>query len=231
MPTYLAAVAGFILIHTGLSATRLRDVAVKRMGEWPYRAVYSLASIALLAAMIGAYGGLRYSPENRIYFIAPAWAGHIALLLIVLGLLLAIMGFLSPGPTLAGGEGLLARPEPARGALRLTRHPFLWGTSLWAAGHLIVNGDRVSLIFFGSLLLVALLGTRSIDRKCAKRNPAGWAPFLAKTSNLPFAALVQGRNRLAIGELAWRALIALALTAALYWAHPILFGAIPRPPA
>jgi len=228
MQALALAMAGFVFIHSGLSATRLRDAAVKAMGEWPYRGVYSLVSLALLAALVPAYAAARYSTENLRLWAAPPALGHPALLLIVLGLLLGVIGILTPGPTLAGGEALLNRPEPAKGVLRITRHPFLWGATLWAAGHLIVNGDLASVILFGGFLAVTTLGTRSIDRKCRTRNPEAWAPFAAATSNLPFAAILSGRNRFKPSELAARGLVALAAIAALYWAHPFLIGVPPR---
>lgn len=222
------AMAGFVFIHTGLSATRLRDMAVKWMGEWPYRGLFSVASLAILAALVPAFAAARHSADNRVFWAATPALGRPAMLLIVLGLLLALIGLLTPGPTLAGGEALLNRPEPAKGVLRITRHPFLWGAALWAAGHLIVNGDLASLILFGGLLLVSVAGTRSIDRKCAKRNPAGWAPFAGATSNVPFAAIFSGRNRLRPLEPGWRALVAVGLVGALYAAHPYLIGVAPR---
>jgi uncharacterized membrane protein len=43
------------------------------------------------------------------------------------------------------------------------------------------------------------------------------------TSNVPFAAIAQGRNTLKLGEMAWRIPVALFLVALLAWAHPILF--------
>ena len=49
--------------------------------------------------------------------------------------------------------------------MRITRHPFLWGVAVWACGHLLVNGRRPSFILFGSLLVLAIFGTYSIDAK------------------------------------------------------------------
>lgn len=37
----------------------------------------------------------------------------------------------------------------ARGIVRITRHPFLWGVALWALVHFIVNGDLASVILSG----------------------------------------------------------------------------------
>ncbi|PZX18355.1 NnrU protein [Palleronia aestuarii] len=36
-----------------------------------------------------------------------------------------------------------------------TRHPQLWGFSIWAVAHLLVNGDLASILLFGVLLLWA----------------------------------------------------------------------------
>ena len=65
---------------------------------------------------------------------------------------LVVAGLFTPGPTLAGYEKSgLAQAEPARGVLRITRHPFLWGVALWALGHLLVNGERFAVMLFGAL--------------------------------------------------------------------------------
>jgi hypothetical protein len=118
---------------------------------------------------------------------------------------------LSPGPTLAGFESrALAQAEPAIGALRITRNPFLWGVAFWAAGHLLANGERWAVMLFGALGAMVLFGTRSIDRKGAARNPEAWARFEAATSNVPFVAIMQGRNNLVFSELWWRLLLAFA---------------------
>jgi uncharacterized membrane protein len=63
--------------------------------------------------------------------------------------------------------GALDRPEPARGVLRITRHPVMWGVGLWAAVHLVANGDLASLLFFGGFLLTALGGAWHLDRRLA----------------------------------------------------------------
>jgi uncharacterized membrane protein len=42
---------------------------------------------------------------------------------------------------------------------------------------------------------------------------------------VPFVAITQERNTLKLGEIGWRALVALTVVALLAWAHPMLFGA------
>jgi uncharacterized membrane protein len=193
MTAFALALAGFVLIHVGISATGLRQALVARIGEGPYRAVFSLASLGLLVWLIYAFGAVRadpFDPLNQPLWDPPAWLRWPAVLLAGLGVAFIVAGFFAPGPTLAGFEARgLARPEPAYGMLRITRHPFS-------------NGERFSLMLFGALGLMVLFGARSIDRKGRARDPEGYARFEAVSSNVPFAAIVQGRNRLAWGELA-----------------------------
>jgi uncharacterized membrane protein len=60
-----------------------------------------------------------------------------------------------------------------------------------------------------------------------KSNP-DWARFAAVTSNLPFVAIAQGRNRIVWREIGWaRPLIGLAVFAVFFAAHAWLFGARP----
>ena len=44
------------------------------------------------------------------------------------------------------------------------RHPMLWGTVVWAASHLLVNGDTASLILFGWIGIWALAEMQLINR-------------------------------------------------------------------
>ena len=45
---------------------------------------------------------------------------------------LVAIGLTTPSPTATGGESLLRSADPAKGILRVTRHPFLWGVALWS---------------------------------------------------------------------------------------------------
>lgn len=44
------------------------------------------------------------------------------------------------------------------------RHPMLWGTVVWAAAHLLVNGDSASIVLFGGMALWALAEMALISR-------------------------------------------------------------------
>jgi uncharacterized membrane protein len=208
MNGFVWALAGFVLIHIGVSATGLRAALVGRIGEGPYRAVFSLVSLALLAALISGFNEMRadpFDPLNEAVWLPPTWLRWPAYALALFGVALAVAGVLTPGPTLAGYEKrALAQDEPARGVLRITRHPFLWGVAFWAAAHLLVNGERFAAMLFGALGLMVVFGARSIDRKGRARDAVAWARVEDATSHAPFAALAHGRRRGARSAFGWR---------------------------
>lgn len=195
MTSLALAALSFTLLHLLVSGTRLRDGLVARLGEGPFRGLFSLASAVILGWLIWAYG------KARALEVTPLadWR-WLAAVLMAVALLFIVLGLMTPGPTAVGGEKQLQRDDPARGIHRVTRHPFLWGLALWSAVHLAYNPGAVSLLFFGTFLVVSVAGTFSIDAKRARAFGESWHRYAARTSNLPFGAILQGRNRLVAGE-------------------------------
>lgn len=220
-----AAAAAFLLIHLAVSGTRVRDAIVKAIGEGPYMGLFSLASLAGLVWLGVAYVGARRG-DDPVFWQATPVTVWIQLFVTLAAFLLIVPGLMTPNPTSVRQESRAQKDDAARGVLRITRHPFLWGVALWAAGHLMVNGDLASLLLFGTLLVLGLAGPFSIDAKRRRALGAAWAPFAEKTSAVPFAAILQGRQTLELGEIgAVRLIAAVAIWAILLWAHPHLFGA------
>jgi uncharacterized membrane protein len=208
------ATAAFLLTHL-VSGTPLRPRLVAALGEWPYRGIYSAAAFLTLGAMIWTYIGV---PRESL------WPGLRLVPLVVMpfAFVLIACGYFR-NPTMVGADRLLKSDDPARGMIRITRHPIMWGVMLWAAAHVLARGDVKALVFFGGLFLVALLGTLSMDRR--KRANPDFVRFKAVTSHVPFVAIAQGRNRLVWSEIGWtRPAIGLAAYALVLAAHRFLFG-------
>lgn len=217
MTSLLAATALFLLTHF-VTSTPLRPVLVKALGEWPYRGLYSVIALAALAWMVSAYAGAPREPLWTGLRYLPAVAMPFAFVLIACGYW--------RNPTMVGADQLLKSEDPARGMIRITRHPLMWGIMLWAGAHVLARGDLASLVFFGGFLLLAGLGTILMDSR--KQSNPDWARFAAATSNLPFVAIAQGRNRIVWHEIGWlRPLIGLSVLAAFFFGHSWLFGARP----
>jgi uncharacterized membrane protein len=212
----------FVGIHFGISGSRLRDEAVAKLGERTFRAGFSLLSLFGLWWLAHAYRAAPYVETwGQLGGFKP-----LAALLMLPAFALVVLGVSTPSPTLVGGEKALDRP--VQGILRVTRHPFLWGFALWALIHLTVNGDLAALLLFGSLLVLALGGTVSIDRKRQGLHGEAWQRFLRETSNLPFQAIVERRNVLSWAEIGWkRPAVAAVLYLAMLHFHVKLFGVSP----
>jgi uncharacterized membrane protein len=219
MSDLIAASAYFLLIHFGVSGTRLRDVLTARLGAGPYRAAFALASIVGLVWMIHAY---RHAPPVPLWGLLPGFRPA-AYALVFIAFFFGVIGVATPSPTRVGMESKLAQgADVVRGMVRITRHPFLCGVALWALVHLIINGDVASLILFGSLLVLAVGGAFSIDAKRRRVFGEQWSQFAAVTSAVPFAAIAAGRNRLgpALREIGvWRPLTAIVVYAAVFYLH------------
>jgi uncharacterized membrane protein len=223
--TQLIAAALFLLVsHFGISSTPIRPWLVARLGERPYLALYSLIALGAIAWVIWAY---HEAPYIELW---PVTAGTAAVPLVVLpfAFVLAVAGLSTPNPTAVGAPAETLGGNAVRGIFRVTRHPFQWSVVLWAAAHLIANGDLAGVILFGAFGLLAGIGTVLIDRKYARSRSADWQAFAAASSNLPFAAIAAGRQSFVFAEIGWwRVGLGLALYLVLLAVHPWLFGAAP----
>lgn len=215
----------FFALHAFVSGTRLRDALRRVLGEGPFRGLFSLSTLAALVWLWRAY---RSSPCAPLWVLPRAFE-WLPLAVMPIALFLVVGAFTVRNPTAIGGEQSLSSAEPARGALRITRHPFLWGVMLWSSVHALVLGSTAGLLFFGSFFVTAALGTRSIDRKRARANTEGWQSYLALTSNVPLLAVIAGRNTLRPRELLVPVVVALVLLAVLLVSHRWLFGVSPLP--
>jgi uncharacterized membrane protein len=225
MTSLLAAAAFFVLLHLVVSGTRVRDALTGRIGQGPYMGLFSLASLAGLVWLAIAFGQARGAAWNEAYWGLTPTTGYLQVVLQLVALLLVVPGLTTPNPTSVRQEGALDRPDLIKGMLRITRHPFLWGVAVWAFGHLLVNGERASIVLFGAMLVLAIFGTASIDAKRKRALGSKWDAFAAQTSNIPFGAVLSGRQSLDIGEIGWwRILLAIAIWAVLLVTHPYAFG-------
>src|SRR5258706_10733424 len=225
MTLLIAAAAGFVLLHLLVSGTRVRDALTGVVGQGPYMGLFSLASLGLIVWMGFAFAAARTDPANAAYWSATRATKIVQMVLTLLAFLLAVPGLLTPNPTSVRQEGALDRPDAVKGMLRITRHPFLWGVAIWAAGHLLVNGRLADFVLFGSLLGLAVFGTASIDAKRKRALGEKWDAFAAQTSNIPFGAILSVRQKLSLGEIGWwRIALALVIWAAVMWVHPYAFG-------
>ena len=225
-PLALASLV-FVFGHLILSSKGPRAFLVRSIGEGPFLGLYSLVAGAALAGMIWAFNTLPYGAPLWLFYPA---GYYVAIILMPIALVLIVGGYSQKNPTAVGQDRALRR-TPA-GVLRITRHPIMWGVSLWAIGHLLANGDTASVLFFGAFLVLALAGTVAIDRKKRRAHGEVYDGFCEQTSNLPFLAIARGRQ--SFGAAArefgpWRLVIVVVAYGVLLHFHQWAFGVAPYP--
>lgn len=166
-------------------APALRARAVARIGEGPWRGCALVALIVSIWLMSVGYGAAAAPP----WWVLPNWGKHLIAALMLPALMLVVGSY----------PGSLARS--------VVRHPQLTGFKLWAALHLIANGDLRSTVLFGGLLAWAVVTVVALNRRDGR-------PPLPEPSPSP----VRRWGFAVVGMVAWAALIAL---------HPWLFGVSP----
>ena len=142
----------FLGVHTLTTRRKLRAQVIAAMGEGSYKIGYTLLSVAGLALV--TWGFSRYRATGWI----DVWNPPIALKHITVALMLPAV--------------ILVVASYIRGRIYTTlKHPMLTGVKLWAAAHLLANGDLGSIILFGSFLAWAVY-----DRISLKHRPDAGAP-------------------------------------------------------
>lgn len=223
--TLLALAALYWVLLHFMIAGPLRPSLARPLGERGFQVMFGLLSAIGLVWLTAAYA---HAPEVLLWVCPPG--GRVATLVIMF---FATILFVYSADLTATSPAVAALPKdhlPVAGITRITRDPMLWSFALWAAAHLIPNGDVASVLLFGAILITALNGMISIDRKRRRALGSVWDEFTARTSIIPFAAILAGRNELKLDELSlWRGIAGVVLFFVLLFAHPYVIGVSPLP--
>lgn len=224
---YALAFVAFVLAHAVPARPTIRSRLTARLGERAYLWLYSAVSLALLYWLIIAAGRAPYVP----LWPSGAWQAWLANLVMPLVVLLAAVSIGLPNPfSIGGGSGAYDPDRP--GITALSRHPLLLAIVLWAALHMLANGDLAHVMLFGSFAISGVLGMAMLDRRRRRSwGPAVFAERSRNTSLWPGSAWLDGRARPSLDLLSVRRLvIAVAIYGLLLWLHPLLLGVSPLPP-
>jgi uncharacterized membrane protein len=172
----------FLLTHLALPHPPLRAALVGRLGGGGYLGLYSLISFATLIPLTVSWWGARHQGP-ALWMLRGGPVGHAVELIVLLGFGFMVGGTMRPAPASIATQ-MQGLPVVAQGLTRVTRHPLMMGISLWALGHLLVNGWLSDVLFFGTMLLTAILGAMHQDHRKAAADPA-YAAVVAETSFFP----------------------------------------------
>ena len=211
------ATLAFVGTHLAMSHP-LRTRLVQNLGDQWFAILYSAVAFVTLGWMILSY---RAADDSYFLWLTPDWAAPIAAGVTLLACILLVGSFFgNPAFPNPGAKAKAKTSRPAGGVFAVTRHPMNMAFILWALVHIVMRGALPNLIVAGGILILALAGSIGQDHK--KLNVIGepWRAWMARTSFLPFGALLSGRAKWsALGE-AWPALLlGVALWLAITWLH------------
>jgi uncharacterized membrane protein len=200
----LIATAAFVLSHFILSFSPVRGAIAGLIGEQAFLLLYSLVAVATFTWMCVAYGR---APFEDLWG-DPRWARWLSVLAMPVATVLLACGIGTANPGAVGFGNLRAPDRGPVGIQKVTRHPIMVGIGLWSALHLMTNGDAASLVLFGGMLILTVGGILHIEVKKRARGGEAWTRFAAASSVVPFAAIIDGRARVSLGEIGWNRIAA-----------------------
>ena len=179
----LMLVTGLILflgIHLLPTLPGLRFALVQHWGEQRYKGAFSLVALAGLALIVGGYAAA--APGARLFQPSPS--------AIVLAPYAITLSFV-----LLAGANL-------RGHIRrVLKHPMLIAIAIWAAVHLLANGDTRGTVLFASILAYALVDFVSAVQRHATRlfAPSARHDAMAVAAGIVAALAVMALHRVLFG--------------------------------
>jgi uncharacterized membrane protein len=176
----------FLGVHTLTMRRELRARVIASTGEGGYKIGYSLASALGLVLIIWGFARYRATGWVDVWY-PPVGLKHVTVALMLPAVILVVASYI-------------------RGRIYTTlKHPMLTGIKLWAAAHLLANGDLGSIILFG-----AFLGWAVFDRISLKhRTDSGGPP-------IPVGGPGNDLIAVAVGVVAYLALA--------FAFHPVVIG-------
>ena len=153
-----------LILFLGVHSLRIfadpwRRAQIARIGEGPWKGLYSLASIAGFVLLIWGFGRARAA--TLVLWSPPFWTHYVAAVLTLIAFVLVVAAYV-PGTRIKS---------------RL-HHPMVLGVKVWAFAHLISNGTLADVVLFGSFLVWAIAdfaASRRRDRIAGTVYPPGTA--------------------------------------------------------
>jgi uncharacterized membrane protein len=138
----------FLGAHTFTTLRGARTMAIGRLGEGPYKGMYSLVAAIGLVLIVWGFGVYRSGGYIQVWNPPYATFHPIALVLLWFAFV-----------------ALTATYAPPSRIKSILRHPMLVAVKAWALSHLLVNGDLGSMLLFGGLLAWAVYDRIALKRR------------------------------------------------------------------
>ena len=160
----ILGLALFLGAHMLPAQRKWRARVVAALGEGGYKLVYALVSILGIVLIAWGFAHYRATAWIDIWYPPKAFK-HVTVALMLPAVILVAAAYI-------------------RGHIYAAlKHPMLAGVKLWAAAHLLANGDLGSIILFGSFL-----GWAVFDRISLKNRGDAGAPAIRSAAGVTISS-------------------------------------------
>ena len=140
-----------LILFLGVHSTRIfadgwRTATIAKIGEKPWKGLYSVLSIATFVLLVWGFSRARQNPV--LLWTPPVAMRHVAALLMVIAFILFVAAYV-----------------PRNGFKARLHHPQFLSVKVWAFAHLLANGMLIDVLLFGGFLLWAVLGYTAARRR------------------------------------------------------------------
>ena len=151
-----------LVLFLGTHSTRIfaddwRTATIARIGEKPWKGLYSVVSIATFVVLVWGYALARRQPV--LVWLPPRGMAHVAALLTLVAFVLFVAAYV-----------------PGNQIKSKLHHPMILGVKTWAFAHLLANGTLADIVLFGAFMVWAIFSfsaARRRDRAAGTVYPAG----------------------------------------------------------
>lgn len=226
MTGVLAILAWWILFgatHVFGSSVPVRTFVSDRVGVPAFKGVYTLVALATFVPLVYVYFHNKHAGAQL--FAPSSAAMHVTELLMVLAFVVLLQGLATPNPMSTAAELSGQAGAGARGIQRVTRHPMNFAFVLFGFAHCLSNPFVGDWVFFGGFVVYGIVSAVHQDARTRATRPDAVKAFQDETSLVPFAAILRGKQRLALGEYGRIPLVVgIVLALAIRVFHGALFG-------
>lgn len=168
MSLLILGVVIFFAVHF-VPSTTIKPVLIERLGEGPFKGLFSLVAAAGLTLIIVGVGQASF----QVLWSPYSWGRSL------LFLLMPIVSI------------LLVAAQMPNNMKHVLRHPMLIGIALWGIGHLAANGDLATSILFVTFTLFSVINILMVNARGVYKPAApvslGWDIAVVVVGLLVFA--------------------------------------------
>jgi uncharacterized membrane protein len=209
----LALLLGFAIAHSGLAA--LRPWGEGKIGARLYRVLFALVSIPFATVLIIYFFNHRYDGIQLWQVQGVRGVKETVWVLSAISFL-----FLYPATFNLLEVAAVFKPQVRiyeTGIMRISRHPQMVGQLIWCVAHTLWLGTTFTLVTSIGLMLHHLFAVWHGDYRLTQRYGKDFETVKARTSIVPFLAVLDGRQQLKLTEFLRPAYIGVAAFVAVFW--------------